>query len=180
MHTYHSILHQSCTHPQHIILHIHGPHTMRITHEAYHMKHITPQTARHTPRPAVARRFRAPAQDRGNVLHSALTGLGFMVLGSSQLTFCSRTRPRLLTPCHTQSHARMRLHLCLHPSFLAPVFASYLVLSHKTTDPVPRGLLTLWARALAHRVKRPRGAGSVGDRVGEGNAHASKGKRTCS
>ena len=29
------------------------------------------------------------------------------------------------------------------------------------TDPAPRGLLTLWARALAHRVRRPRGTGSV-------------------
>ena len=39
------------------------------------------------------------------------------------------------------------------------------------TDPVPRGLLTLCpGAALAHRVSRPRGTGSVGDSVGEGGA----------
>jgi len=37
LHTYHSIL--QYINPQHIILHIHGPHTMRITHDAYHPPH---------------------------------------------------------------------------------------------------------------------------------------------
>ena len=37
LHTYHSIL--QYINPQHIVLHIHGPHTMRITHDAYHPPH---------------------------------------------------------------------------------------------------------------------------------------------